>query len=571
MLTNAPSLIASLLGAAALAGCLSTDAPPDPEPTPFVRSISSGGTWGGGSTAQPTLPAPQLASLWRTDHSVGFRWWDKSSDESGFRFEVQQADGSWKQLGKDFLAQEYAYTSADYTAGGLNVNTAYCFRLTAYRDSDGAEASSPKVCTRTAPTTTCAEDTLNDLIAPAHELDFTLDDPCKSASHVDIDCNVYLEPGVVITKQMRITGEDAHDLVIDLNHAVLNGAVGTDNETCDMLSVNSTTTNNDGASATDKDGFPHYWRPENVTIKNGVVRGSIRLWGMSQGAWGDVYRRSANTTWDHVIRVQRDAPTNIVLDNLQISGNSRIPLYFGPGVTNSKLINSSIGGHSGNASIYLGAETRGNVIKSNDIDTQTGDAQINIDSSSYNKIIDNVFTQLQNGGIFFYRNCGEKGIARHQTPSYNQIINNQFIYVDYPSLTDLIVNPAVYLGSRDANPPGLLNDYCDEDDGVPYGSGVSDFDYARYNVVMQNQIYRNSVDEMIETRDLLVNMPNYINYNTTVSPDTAVTRKAGCYVSGDFILDGTPYSVDGCLGHCDDGTIVPCYSVPSSGDPGFGS
>ena len=555
MLTNTSSLIASLLGAAALAGCLSTDGPPDPEPTPFVRGISTGRNFGGGGgAAQPTLPAPQLASLWRTNSSVGFRWWDKSSDESGFRFEVQQPDGSWTE--KEHVdPQPYNYRTYDYTVGGLNLDTDYCFRLTAYRDSDGAKASSPKVCTHTAPTATCPESTLADLIAPA-------DAP---GSHVDIDCSVYLEPNVVVSRQMHIYGENAHDLVIDLNHAILNGAPGTYNDGRDMIQVESMK-----EDAFDADNYPHYVRPENITIENGVVHGSIRFWGMAQSAIGDLYKRSSNT-WDHVIRIQRDAPTHIVLDNMEIIGYSHIPLYFGPGVTNSKLINSSITGSSANASIYLGAETRGNVIQNNDIEAHTNAPQINIDSSSYNKIIDNVFAELEHGGIFLYRNCGEHGIARHQTPSYNQIINNQFIYVDYPSLLDFIVHPAVFLGERDGHSPGL--DYCDEDDGIPYGSGRYDLDYARYNVVMQNQIYRNSVDEMIVTERPAVNTPNFIDYNTTVTRDTAVTRKAGCYISGgsvDFIVDGAPYSNHGFLGHCDDGFVVPGYALPGSGDPGFG-
>ncbi len=553
MLTNFPSLIASLLGAAALAGCLSADAPLDPEPTPFVRGISTGGTFGGGGgTAQPTLAAPTLYSLWRTDHSVGFLWTDNTTAESGYRFEVQQPDGSWTAYEVPTSTSEY--TTSDYTAGGLTANTSYCFRMIAYRNSDGAEGTSHQICTRTAPTATCPEATLRELVKPAE----------APNSHVDIDCNVYLEPNVTITRRMRIYGDDVHDITIDLNHSTLNGAPGTYNNGRDMVEVQS---KQDGTY--DAAGFPNYRRPRNVTIENGVVRGSVRFWGMVQAASGDLYHDSSATP-DHVSRIQHDAPTNIVLDNMEIIGYSRIPLYFGPGVTNSKLINSSITGSSGNASIYLGAETSGNLIKNNVIDTETNAPQINVDSSAHNKIIDNVFAELENGGIFLYRNCGEKGIARHQTPSYNQIINNQFIYVDYPSIDDLIVRPAVYLGSRDGDSPGLGN-YCDLDSDIQYGSGVDDLDHATYNVVMQNQIYRNAVDEMIVTQNPSVNSPNFIDDNTTVSPDTVVTRKAGCYISGgsvDFIVDGATYDAGGFYLRCNDGVLVPGHALPGGNDPG---
>jgi hypothetical protein len=78
-------------------------------------------------------------------------------------------------------------------------------------------------------------------------------------------------------------------------------------------------------------------------------------------------------------------------------------------------------------------------------------------------------------------------------------------------------------------------------DDYPYGSSVSNADYARYNVVMQNQIYKRSVDEMITNRlNLEANSPNYIGYNETVTE--AIDRLAGCYVADgykkDFILHG---------------------------------
>ena len=97
-----------------------------------------------------------------------------------------------------------------------------------------------------------------------------------------------------------------------------------------------------------------------------------------------------------------------------------------------------------------------------------------VDGSSYNLIINNWFSGLNNGGIYLYRNCGEGGTVRHATPSYNQIINNVFYYDEYIGF-----NPSVFIGSRNGN-----RSYCGDDGGYPFGSNSSDLDYARYNVVM---------------------------------------------------------------------------------------
>jgi len=87
-------------------------------------------------------------------------------------------------------------------------------------------------------------------------------------------------------------------------------------------------------------------------------------------------------------------------------------------------------------------------------------------------------------------------------------------------------------------------DYCKDDASHHLGSGASDFDYARDNIVAQNQIYKLQPQFMIrEGRD--TDSPNYIDYNTTVG--TSIRRLAGCYVrngySKSFILHGESIQV----------------------------
>jgi hypothetical protein len=110
----------------------------------------------------------------------------------------------------------------------------------------------------------------------------------------------------------------------------------------------------------------------------------------------------------------------------------------------------------------------------------------------------------------------------------------------------MIGNPSIYLSSRDGNTEASNGwfGYCDDDEGYDFGSSKSDKDYAQYNVVMQNQIYKLSPQLMIEMQSSAT--PNYINYNQTVTSD--IQRRAGCYVTEngykkDFILDGETIEV----------------------------
>jgi hypothetical protein len=288
----------------------------------------------------------------------------------------------------------------------------------------------------------------------------------------------------------------------------------------------------------------------------------------------------------HTERVQRNAPTGIVLERLTIFGNGRNPVYFAPGVTNSKLIDSHVLGWSNAVAIYLDAESAGNTFKGNVIDVATKDYPfegwdrplVAIDGSARNRFINNYFSSLNHGGIYFYRNCGENGVIRHQTPNGNELINNIFYYNKYDG-----DNPAVFLGSR--NRGGWFQDefgFCEHDAGYPYGSSVSDRDYARYNAIMQNQIYKRSVADMIQTNNPEINSPNYNVGNVTVTESTvAMNRPAGCYNgngNAGFVAHGASFSrVDstGCRGTvytCRDGELLArplsgCLSVTTAARP----
>jgi hypothetical protein len=366
--------------------------------------------------------------------------------------------------------------------------------------------------------TTCSTQKINEVLAPASE----------TTPAVNIDCHLNLKSSDVVTKRIILTGASATGVTVDCNFATLNGGEGTINYDEDMNEIRSRKYK-DTAQGTWK-----WERPESITIKNCNVIGSIRVRGMAT----DDLRESSRSS-EHVTTARNNAPKKVIFDNITITGVGKIPLYFASGVTYSELINSEIKGVSRSVAVYLDAESYNNIFKNNYIHAVTIERErevMAIDGSSYNKIVNNKFSALNNGGIYLYRNCGERGVIRHSTPSHNTIVNNIFYYDKYKG-----GNPSIFLGARNGN-----KSYCNEDKGYPYGSSKSDLDSATYNIVMQNQIYKRSISDMIKSKNWKNNSPNYIAYNETVTTETK--RLAGCYVSPnlyerDFVLHGESFYV----------------------------
>jgi hypothetical protein len=223
-----------------------------------------------------------------------------------------------------------------------------------------------------------------------------------------------------------------------------------------------------------------------------------------------------------------------VFNNVTIHGGGGVPLYLSPGVTRFQLLNSTISGNSSGAGIYMDTESGYNTIRNNEFTLNTGREAIAVDGSSYNLIVNNQFPYLEHDGINLYRNCGEGGTVRWSGPHHNQIINNFFNKPQY--------SLAVYLGSRDGDSP-----HCDEDDGYDFGSSKYDWDYARYNAVMQNQILDNTDvgTSTVYVNHPTINSPNYLGSNVHVP--ARIDRNAGCYLptgfGKNFILDGQTATV----------------------------
>lgn len=180
---------------------------------------------------------------------------------------------------------------------------------------------------------------------------------------------------------------------------------------------------------------------------------------------------------------QKAAPSHIRFKNCEFVSENGIPFYISPGVNNIQLIDSKIVGRGESVAIYMDAESGHNVIHGNRIDFRSNKREvIAVDGSAWNTITENNIITYNGQGIHFYRNCGEGGTIRHQKPNYNYVARNSF--------TGNIV-----LNSRNGN-----RRYCgaDEIHGLDFGSAISNYDYAEFNLLednMVNQIVDNSMNK----------------------------------------------------------------------------
>jgi len=188
---------------------------------------------------------------------------------------------------------------------------------------------------------------------------------------------------------------------------------------------------------------------------------------------------ASSRTAGHTQAAQSAAPIRVTLDRVRFEGVGTIPLYVGPGVTRTTVMRSRFVGRSTSTAVYLDAESAGALIQDNDFDIRTGREQIAVDGSGANRIVGNRLALHGKGGVFLYRNCGEDGVIRHQTPSYNQITDNLFTGAGW-------LRPrAVVIGSREGG-----RRYCGDDRGWPFGSSADDGDGATGNLTARNIVRR---------------------------------------------------------------------------------
>lgn len=259
----------------------------------------------------------------------------------------------------------------------------------------------------------------------------------------------------------------SQDIIIDKSDTIIdcNGGLFNDGKVSYLLITSRNTSNG-------------WVQTKNVTIQNCTIKGGIRVYGLGKNGQADGVKASS-LSLGHTERAQAAAPTNIKLSNVIIEATNGLTLlYLAPGTTYVTVENCTFSGvNTGSGPIvYMDAESGHNTFRNNIFNATAGREVMACDGSAYNLIDGNRFETATKGGIFLYRNCGEGGSIRHQSPHHNTISNNFF------NLKGLSFgNYGIWLGSRNGN-----RNYCNDDAGYPFGSSIDDNDFADDNIVHSN-------------------------------------------------------------------------------------
>ncbi|GJE59631.1 right-handed parallel beta-helix repeat-containing protein [Methylobacterium trifolii] len=287
--------------------------------------------------------------------------------------------------------------------------------------------------------------------------------PGPGVDSVSLACSLRLEPGDRVLRRIVLEGSQASGVEIDCRGATIGqveAAPRLDAFTVEIRSL----------------ARPSGWdRPSGITIRNCAIFGHVRVWGMGVNGQGVAVKASSHSL-GHTERAQAAAPTGVSILDSTITASGHIPLYLAPGVTRFTLRDSKLSGRSTSTALYLDAESAENLIEGNEFAVATGREAIAVDGSARNRIVGNRFELGGQGGVWLYRNCGEGGTVRHQTPSDNVITGNVFHGGGFFQAEAITVN------SR-----GGWRLYCGEDAGYPFGSSLDNGDGGTGNVVAPNR------------------------------------------------------------------------------------
>jgi parallel beta-helix repeat protein len=227
---------------------------------------------------------------------------------------------------------------------------------------------------------------------------------------------------------------------------------------------------------------------KDVLIQNGTIKGEIRLRAL---------KIEGNTLPGYTEKVQKVSPNNVVIKDITfLTDGSTHQAYFGVGSTYCSIINCIFDGKSLGPLIYFSPESSSHTVKGCIFKAETGGRRevFAIDGSANNIITENLFENCKWGGIYIYRNSGEKGTVRHQKPQFNSILYNDFNLKGMMPvrLSDgsgfqgsLVKIPyGIILGSRQGD-----SSYSELDDEYDVGSGKSNLDFARNNSLLGNKFY----------------------------------------------------------------------------------
>lgn len=204
----------------------------------------------------------------------------------------------------------------------------------------------------------------------------------------------------------------------------------------------------------------------------------------------------------------RLAPQQVKITNVVIEDTAKSGLYVDDYVQDVVLDGLTVR-RAGGTGVYLEHHSRRTTIQNSTFE-QNGFRDggkpvreaIAIDSSMYNTIRNNVFRANAKGGVFLYKNCGERfstgqAVLRTDYSSFNLIENNRFI--DMPT--------GVWLASRQSR----KLDKWDCGDTPLDDTGTYFQDYARNNTVQGNTFCNIAKPVIIEDNDNKIVRNRYAN------------------------------------------------------------
>lgn len=282
-----------------------------------------------------------------------------------------------------------------------------------------------------------------------------------------LTCSTSLSPGDRITRRIVLEGGRASGVELDCHGAAIGDPSAPAPFPHFAVEIRS---------SQPEPGTGHWDAPNHVTLRSCRIFGHVRVWGMGINGQGEAVKASSHSL-GHTERAQAAAPREVRILDSTITGLGSIPLYLGPGVTSFTLAHARITGTSSSVGLYLDAESAGNVITDTEFDVQTGREMIAVDGSARNRITRNRITLGYHRGIDLYRNCGEGGTVRHQTPSDNVITDNRFTYTGFLHPDPIKVNAR-----------GGWRLYCGADAGYRFGSSRDNDDLGTNNQVERNGV-----------------------------------------------------------------------------------
>lgn len=302
----------------------------------------------------------------------------------------------------------------------------------------------------------CSSDKLKEILAKATDTSRT----------VKVDCSFTLRAQDVVTKGLVLEGAAASGVNIDCRDGSLKGNAASEKDFRILI-----------ASVKDASSSTGWSRPEKIAVNSCKIFGGVRVRGLGNNGEAADVRASSILDAKHTARAQAVAPRQIVFEKVSFVATSGIPLYIAPGSTQVTVQSSTFSGKSSSAAIYMDAESANNRIINNKFAIKTTRELIAVDGSAGNLISQNEFVPYKQPSIHIYRNCGEGGTVRHQTPQNNVISANTF-YQD--------TDESIYIGSRNGR-----SSYCSFDEGYPFGSSKDDRDFADNNKIHGNQFFVN--------------------------------------------------------------------------------